>query len=243
MLLPCAASALTRGTKGTDILCMLTLHNLVSFFSELETYKQLSCNFSLALPPPHGPPSALTPCTATRCGGGLTNKGDLWDYPRVMFLHFSVIQLHSWPIGLFHWAFLGNWAVRPVHGWEVPGVRLLFCGVPLAGREWVFLSESRAPMTHSWSHIPKLWAGTSCSVGRCWVAEWIAEREEARATSGRQCWGLSWDCWHWDAPSVCSAEALALGLLSCEAFPKFLPPSYSIPFSTSSILYILYLPS
>lgn len=161
-----------------------------------------------------------------------------------MFLNISVTQLHPqqiWTVwlGLSRSTFLDNLTVRPVCGWDFPGMGLLFLGSVFDWQE-VSLSDNRALVTHSCSHTPQLSAGTWCSVAWCWVAEWLAEWEEGRAllegSTGVRlvCWVQSCDCWHWEAPSVCSA------FLSYEVFSIILPPFHNILFCSPYISPILF---
>ena len=95
----------------------------------------------------------------------------------------------------------------------------------LAGSESVWLRPE--PMTHSCSLSPDLWAGPLCSVGQCWVAEWVAEQEAVGSLLGG-----STGIWLVlgplapRSPSVCPDEALAprslvlWGLLQISPLPR-----------------------
>lgn len=133
-----------------------TLPNLGSVFSsELETYKQLSC---LVI---SRPLLLLRPPPAQPHGGNLSSRKSLRSLQSLVFLHVSVTQPPSPQTRLFSW---GNpdqhfWVIG-LEGLCVEGRSQVwgFCfwAVFLTGREGACLSDSRAPVTHSCSHAPKL---------------------------------------------------------------------------------------
>lgn len=134
-------------------------------------------DFSLALIPPLS--SHL----------GENSRGEPWDGSGVLcsclsaWLSFTPTGLGCF-VGIIRSALRGHWTTGSVFGWEVPGVGLLFLQSFL---DWqgVSLSWLRPePVTHSCSLAPDLWAGPLCSVGQCWVAEWMAEQEAVGSLSG-----------------------------------------------------------